>query len=428
MSIINRFFKLQESQTSVATEFRAGITTFLAMSYIIFVNPLILSHTGMDKSALFTATVLAIVFSTLLMGFLGKWPIGLAPAMGVNAWFAFGIVGHMGYSWQQALGFVFASGILMIIFTLLPVRERLINALSESLKISITAGLGLFIGIIGFKTAGILVPNEATFASFGNLTSMGVILTVLGLIIIFIFEKKKISGGVLASIATVSIISLILGSSSFSGVVSKPISIAPLFLELQFADLLSASSLLMITTLFIVLFFDSTATFIGASTSLVKQKEKLNLTKPLLVDGIATTVGSLLGVSSTTAYVESAAGIKEGGRTGLTAIFIALLFACTLFFSPLLSIIPSYAASAAMIYISYLMFLPLKNLAWDDPTELLPCVIILSITTLTFSIFNGIGLGITLWIILKILYGKWQKSYLPIIIVALLFILYIMGH
>ncbi|MDR2008028.1 MAG: NCS2 family permease [Alphaproteobacteria bacterium] len=425
MSIIDRFFKLQENNTSVATEFRAGITTFLAMSYIIFVNPLILSHTGMDKSALFTATVLIIVFSTLLMGFLANWPIALAPGMGVNAWFTFGIVGFMGYSWQEALGFVFLSGILMIVFTILPVRDRLIKSLSESLKISITAALGLFIGIIGLKTAGILIPNADTFATFGNLASANAILTAVGLIVIFVFESRKILGGVLASILVLSLAAWALGITHFSGVVSLPTSIEPLFMQLQMPTVFSTGILLVIITLFIVTFFDSTATFIGASTSLVKQEKKL--TKPLVVDSIATTVGSVLGVSTTTAYVESVAGIKEGGRTGLTAIFIALLFACTLFFSPLLSIIPSFAASAAMIYISYLMFLPLKNLAWDDPTELLPCVIILSITTLTFSLFNGIGLGITLWIILKILYGKWQKSYLPIIVVALLFILYIMG-
>ncbi|MDR0484698.1 MAG: NCS2 family permease [Alphaproteobacteria bacterium] len=426
MSVIDKFFKLQELGTSVATEFRAGVTTFLAMSYIIFVNPLILANTGMDKSALFTATVLIIVFSTLLMGFLANWPVALAPGMGVNAWFAFGIVGFMGYSWQEALGFVFLSGILMIIFTILPVRDKLIKSLSESLKISITAAVGLFIGIIGLKTAGILVPNEATFASFGNLASPNAILTAIGLIIIFVFESRKIRGGVLASIVVLSLASWALGITHFGGVISAPTSIAPIFLELKMLDVLSFSTLLVVVTLFIVTFFDSTATFIGASTSLVKKERKL--TKPLLVDGIATTMGSILGVSTTTAYVESIAGIKEGGRTGLTSVFIALLFACTLFFSPLLSIIPSFAASAAMIYVAYLMFLPLKNLEWDDPTELLPCVIILSITTLTFSLFNGIGLGITLWIILKVLYGKWHKSYFPVIIVALLFVLYIMGH
>jgi AGZA family xanthine/uracil permease-like MFS transporter len=425
MNFINNFFKISQSGSTIKTELNAGLTTFLTMSYVIFINPLILSQAGMDPSAVFTATILAAVFATALMGLFANWPIALAPGMGTNSWFVYGICLGLGYSWQTALGAVFVSGILMLVFTLLPIRKKLIASLPLSLKMSITAGVGLFIGIIGLKTSTIFIPNSITFAELGSFKNPSVYLTLLGLLIIFIGEYYKIRASVIISIFIISILATLMDITHFSGVISLPGSMEPTFFKLDLTEIFTLGLVSVILTLFIIDFFDSTSLFIGTIGAVKKHIPEKQLSKALCVDSIATSLGALFGVSTTTAYSESASGIlQSGGRTGLTSIAVAFLFLLALFFSPILSMIPLFAAAPAMLYVATLMFSSLKYLDWEDITEVIPAFVILITIPITFSIFNGIGLGLCTWVILKIIFKKWEKKFYPIIFVMLAFIGY----
>ena len=425
LAYINNFFKIKELGSTIKTEINAGFTTFLSMSYIVFVNPIILSDAGMDKGAVFVATILATVFATLLMGLWVNWPLALAPGMGTNAWFVYGIVLGMGYSWQEALASVFISGCLMLIFSISPLRKLLIQSIPISLKMAIAAGVGLFIALIGFRTSGLLVSNTITFASFGSFLQPSVYLTMVGLLIIFTCESFKIKGSIIISMVIISLLSLILGVTHFTGIVAMPPSMNPTFLQLNFKDLLSISMIGIIFTLFIIDFFDSTSVFIGTMAGISKNVEEKQLRKALFVDSIATSVGATLGVSTTTTYTESVSGVMQGGRTGLTSVVIAMLFLTALFISPVLTMLPAFIGAPAMIYIGCLMFSSLKIIEWDDITEVIPLLIIVIIVPLTFSIFNGIGLGICTWLILKALFRKWHKSYWYMLPLAIAFIIFI---
>jgi AGZA family xanthine/uracil permease-like MFS transporter len=426
MSLINyidNFFKISKNNSTIKTELLSGLSTFLSMSYIIFVNPLILSNAGMDSGSVFVATILISAFATILMGLYANMPLALAPGMGTNSWFVYGIVITMGYNWQLALGGVFLSGILMLIFSATPLRQSIINSLTDSFKMAMTSGVGLFIALIGFKTSGIFVPNSNTFASLGDFTSIAIILTLLSLIIIFICESLKIKGSVLIAIGLTSIISLLIGLTHFSGIVSSIPSIEPTFMKLDIKNAFNVGMLSLVFTLFVIDYFDSTSLLV-ASSNIMGNKDSKQFKKALIVDSSATSIGSLLGVSTTTAYSESIVGINQGGRTGLVSLVVGILFISMLFFSPLLSIIPSFVGSAVMIYVGSLMFYSLKKVDWEDITEVIPTFIMIITIPLTFSVFNGIGLAILTWIILKIIFKKWQKDYVYTLLIAIIFLLF----
>jgi AGZA family xanthine/uracil permease-like MFS transporter len=426
MSLINyidNFFKISKNNSTIKTELLSGLSTFLSMSYIIFVNPLILSNAGMDSGSVFVATILISAFATILMGLYANMPLALAPGMGTNSWFVYGIVITMGYNWQLALGGVFLSGILMLIFSATPLRQSIINSLTDSFKMAMTSGVGLFIALIGFKTSGIFVPNSNTFASLGDFTSIAIILTLLSLIIIFICESLKIKGSVLIAIGLTSIISLLIGLTHFSGIVSSIPSIEPTFMKLDIKNAFNVGMLSLVFTLFVIDYFDSTSLLV-ASSNIIGNKDSKQFKKALIVDSSATSIGSLLGVSTTTAYSESIVGINQGGRTGLVSLVVGILFISMLFFSPLLSIIPSFVGSAVMIYVGSLMFYSLKKVDWEDITEVIPTFIMIITIPLTFSVFNGIGLAILTWIILKIIFKKWQKDYVYTLLIAIIFLLF----
>ena len=424
ISFLNNFFQLKSLNTNIKTEFNAGLTTFLTMSYIIFVNPLILGDAGMDRGSIFIATILIACFATLLMGLYANWPLALAPGMGANAWFTYGIVLQGGHSWQIALGAVFLSGIVMLLFSLSPLRKKLLEAMPISLKMSIATGVGLFIALIGFKTSGILVSNTHSFADFGSFKEPSVILTFIGLIIIFICESLKIRASFLISIFFIAIASCFLGITHFTGIISSPPSISPTLFKLDLKNLFTYELLGIVFTLFIIDFFDSTSLFIGTMSGVSKHISPSSFKKALSVDSMATSVGALLGVSTTTTYSESIAGVSAGGRSGLVAVVVGLLFLLMLFFSPLLSIMPSFVASSVMIYIGCLMLSSLKHLDWEDITEVIPLLIILIVIPLTFSIFNGVGLSICAWLLLKIIFKKWKAQYIALIPVALAFLVF----
>ena len=420
---IDNFFKISQNNSTIKTELLSGLSTFLSMSYIIFVNPIILSNAGMDSGSVFVATILISAFATILMGLYANMPLALAPGMGTNSWFVYGIVMTMGYNWQLALGGVFLSGILMLIFSVTPLRQSIINSLSDSFKMAMTSGVGLFIALIGFKTAGIFVPNTNTFASLGNFTSTPIILTLLSLIVIFICESFKVKGSVLIAIILTSIISLVIGITNFSGIVSSIPSIQPTFMQLDIKNAFNVGMLSLVFTLFVIDYFDSTS-LLGASSNMIGKKDSKQFKKALIVDSGATSLGSLLGVSTTTAYSESIVGINQGGRTGLVSVVVGLLFVSMLFFSPLLSVMPSFVGSAVMIYVGSLMFYSLKKVNWEDITEVIPTFIMIITIPLTFSIFNGIGLAMLTWIILKIIFKKWQKDYMYTLLIAIIFLLF----
>ncbi|MGE3362713.1 MAG: NCS2 family permease, partial [Rhizobiaceae bacterium] len=342
---MEKLFKLSEHGTSVRTEVLAGLTTFLTMSYIIFVNPEILSTTGMDRGSVFVATCLAAALGSAVMALVANWPIGMAPGMGLNAFFAFTVVAALGFTWQQALGAVFISGVIFFLLTVTGVRSWLVAGIPHSLRSAIAAGIGLFLAIIALKNAGIVVDNPATLIGLGSLHNTGTLLSILGFFIIAALDALKVRGAILIGILVVTVLSMMFGISQFTGIVSMPPSIAPTFLQLDIAGILHAGIIQVILVFVLVEVFDATGTLIGVAkrAKLIEEGKPNNLGKALFADSAAILGGSLIGTSSTTAYVESASGVQAGGRTGLTALTIAGLFLLALFFSPLAGAVPAYA-------------------------------------------------------------------------------------
>ena len=423
--MLEKLFNLKKLNTNVRTEIMAGFTTFLTMSYIIFVNPAMLSQTGMDASAVFVATCLAAAIGSITMGLLANYPLGLAPGMGVNAFFTFGIVMGFGLTWQQGLGAVFVSGVAFTVLSILPVREWIINAIPTSLKMGITAGIGLFLAIIGFKSGGIIVDHPATLVGMGNFKDPKVILTLLGIVLTAGLYARNITGAILISILTITGISIAMGLSSFSGVASMPPSIAPTLLQLELPDLLSITTVTLILSLLLVDLFDTSGTLIGTAQhgGLLDKDGKLpRIKQALLADSTATMVGATLGTSTTTTYVESTVGIIAGGRTGLTAVTIGILFLSALFLSPLASTVPAYATAPALIFIACLMAQSTKNINWDDITEYTPSMLIVVTMPLTFSITEGIGIGFISYVAIKIVAGRYKDIRPAMYILALVFL------
>jgi AGZA family xanthine/uracil permease-like MFS transporter len=421
---LDSYFGLSANRTDVRTEVIAGFTTFLTMAYIIFVNPQILGAAGMDKGAVFVATCLAAAVCTAVMGLYANYPIALAPGMGLNAFFAFTIVLTYKYTWQQALAAVFCSGVLFLLISLFRIREYIIDAIPYNLKLAISAGIGLFLAIIGLQSAGIIVDHPATLVTLGNLTQPSAILALFGFVLIAALNYRRLLGGTIIGILVVAIIGIPFGLAQFNGIVSMPPSLAPTFLQLDFSRVMELSFVTVVLTLLLVDLFDNAGTLIGVThrAGLLDKHGRLpRMRQALISDSFAAMFGSLVGTSTTTSYIESAAGVNAGGRTGLTAVVVAILFLVALFFSPLAGMIPAYATAAALLYVATIMAKGLSEMNWDDVTEYAPAVVTAVAMPLTYSIATGIGLGFITYVVIKILSGKAQDASPTIMALAILF-------
>ena len=408
--MLETLFGLSKAGTSVRTELMAGLATFLTMAYITVVNPGILSTegTGMEFGAVFTATIIASVVGTLIMGLWANWPIALAPGMGLNAFFTFSVIFGQGYTYSQALTAVLVAGIVFVILSVTPARKYIINSIPKSMKLGIGAGIGLFLAIIGFQNAGIVIDNPATLVGLGDLASAPVLLAGLGFIIITVLDKRGIPGAIIIGILTVAAIAWATGVSSLSGVVGSVPNPTHAF-SLDFSLLATAGFM---GTAFAFLFVDFLDTA-GTLTSVANVAGKINddgevedIDRALLADSSATVVGALVGTSNTTSYIESGAGVKEGGRTGLTAVTVAALFAACLIFAPLAQSVPAFATAPALIFIAAYFIRNLKDIDWDDVSEYAPAVLAAIVMPLTYSIAYGIALGFIAYVVIKALAGK----------------------
>ena len=409
IDMLDNVFKLNVNNTNIKKEILAGFTTFITMSYIIFVNPQIMSSTGMDFGAVFVGTCLAASIACFIMGFIANWPVGLAPGMGLNAFFTYSVVGEMGYSWETALGAVFLSGILFFIMSVTPIRKWIIDSIPENLRIAMASGVGFFIGFIGLKNGGIIVSNDATFLSLGDFSNIKTLLSALGFLLIAILTIRNIKGSIIISILIITLLSLTLGLVEFNGVISYPPSLNPVFLHLDIIGAIDVAMVSVIASFLFVNLFDTTGTLFGVATraNFIDEKGNIsNLDKALKCDSSTSIIGTFFGCAPVTSYVESSSGIEAGGRTGLTAITIGFLFLFSIFLSPLASIVPSYATSGALIYVSFLILSGLQKLDWTDISELIPSLIIIVMIPLTFSIADGISLGFIAFIVMKIASGN----------------------
>ena len=412
MNVIERYFGIDGRNTTIKTEILAGLTTFLTMAYIIFVNPDMLAKAGMDKGAVFVATCLASALGCFLMGLIARLPVALAPGMGLNAFFTFTVVLGMGKSWQVALGAVFFLGLLFVLISAFKLREWIINAIPYTLKQGIVAGIGAFLAFIALKSSGIIVASPATFVTMGKLTDFGPAMAILSFFLIVVFVQRKVPAAVMLSILIVTVISLLAGETHYSGIVSMPPSIAPTFMQLDIAGALDVSMVSVIFAFLFVVLFDTSGTLIGVTkkAGLMSTDGQIpNLGKALFADSTAAVAGSLLGTSSVTSYVESTAGVAAGGRTGLTAIVVGVLFLLALFFAPLAGMIPAYATAGAIFYVAVLMLFTLREIDWDDLTEASPVAVVLLLTPLTFSIADGIALGFITYTIAKLVSGRYKE-------------------
>ena len=407
--MLDQYFGLSEKNTTVRTEILAGATTFLTMAYIIFVNPGILSQTGMDFGAVFVATCLAAAISTAIMGLYANYPVALAPGMGLNAYFTFGVVGGLGFSWQVALGAVFVSGVIFLAISVLKVREWIINAIPMSMKLSIAAGIGLFLAVIALKNAGVVVAHPATLVTLGNLKSLPTLLACAGFVLIAALHYRRVPGAILIGILVISVAGMALGLSEFKGIASLPPSLAPTFLQMDVAGALSLGLATIIFAFLFVDLFDTAGTLVGVAHrgGLLDAQGRLpRLGRALVADSTATMVGAALGTSTTTSYIESAAGVDAGGRTGLTAVVVAILFLAAIFLSPLAAAIPAFATAPALFFVACLMAASLKDIDWTDATEFAPAIVTAVGMPFTFSIADGIGLGFISYAALKLLAGR----------------------
>ena len=411
-SALEQFFSLEENQTTLQKEILAGITTFVTMAYIIFVNPQMMAQSGMDYGAIFVGTCLAASFACLFMGLYANWPVGLAPGMGLNAFFTYTVVGEMGYTWEVALGAVFIAGTLFFIMSITSLRRWMLDSIPLNLRIAMGAGVGLFIGFIGLKNGGIIVANGATFLSLGDFTNLSTLLAGIGFLIISILSIRKIPGAIIIGILAVTLIGVLLELVEIKGIFALPPDVIPVLMQL---DILGALDIAMISVIMSFLFvnlFDTAGTLFGVATraNLVQDSGDIkDLDKALKVDSSSSIFGSFLGCAPVTSYVESSSGIEAGGRTGLTAVIVGILFLLATFLSPLAAAVPAYATSGALIYVSILMLSGMESLNWNDQSELLPALVIVVMIPLTFSIANGIALGFLAYVSLKVFVGEISK-------------------
>lgn len=421
--LLDRFFQLKENRTSLRTEILAGVTTYLAMAYIIFVNPAILSGAGMDFGAVFVATCLAAAASTLIMGLYANYPVALAPGMGLNAYFVFVAVPELGGDWRTALGCVFLSGLLFLAISLSPLREWLINSIPRSLKAAIAAGIGFFLALIGLKNAGIVVGDPVTLLTMGKL-SQPALFAAGGFVLLAALEARRVPGAIIISVLVVTLVAIVFGYQPFEGIASPPPSIAPTFLQMNLSGAIHAGFLTIVFVFLLVDLLDTAGTLVSvaARANMLDAEGRLpRLRKAMVADSAASIIGAALGTSTTTSYIESAAGVDAGGRTGLAAVVVALLFIASLFLAPLAKAVPIYATAPALLFVACLMAKSLAEVAWDDVTEAVPAVVTALAIPLTFSIASGIGLGVLTYAAVKILSGRLREANGAVVLIAVAF-------
>lgn len=425
--MLKKLFGFDPAKTTIRTEILAGVTTFLTMSYILAVNPGMFSQLdGMSAGAVFTSTALAAIVGTLVMALWAKLPFGLAPGMGLNAFFVYTVCMGMGYSWQFALTAVLIEGLIFIVLTLTNLREAIVNAIPTSLKNAIGAGIGLFIAFIGLQNAGVIANNDATLVSLGDITSGSALLALIGLVITGVLVVKNVRGALLIGILLTTLIGIPMGITNFGGVVSAPHSISDIFCQFEWEHVWSLDMLVVVFTFLFIDMFDTIGTLVGVCTKanmLTPDGKIPRVKEAFMADAVATTVGACLGTSTTTTYVESASGVAQGGRTGLTAFVVACCFAVALFFSPLFLSIPSAATAAVLVIVGLFMLEPVKNIPLTDYAEAIPAFICIVMMPLAYSISDGILLGMISYVVLNVLCGNFKRITPTMYVLAILFIL-----
>lgn len=427
---LDSVFHLRENHTNIRTEIVAGITTFMTMAYIIIVNPSILGNTGMDVGAVMVATILGTALGTLVMALYANYPFAMAPGMGLNAFFAFTVVLGMGISWQTALAAVFVDGVIFLILTLLPVRKAIINGVPMTLKLAVSVGIGLFIAFIGMQEAGIIVRNEATLVGLGNITSPTVLLSLFGLAVMGLLVSRRVKGSLLLGILITTIVGMIFklnpAPRGIADIIGAPPSLAQTFLKMDFSGLLDVGLITVIFTFTFVDMFDTAGTLIGVSTKAGFLNEKGELPRAdqaLLADAVGTIAGAIFGTSTVTTYVESASGVAEGGRTGLTAVTVAVLFLLSLFFAPLVKLIPAAATAPALIIVGIFMMEPVMKIDFTDFTEAIPAFLAIAMMPFAYSIAEGLVFGVLGYVIIKLLVGRAKEISATMWVLAALFVL-----
>ena len=403
--ILDHFFKLTENKTSIKKEFIAGFTTFITMAYIIFVNPQIMAQSGMDQGAIFVGTCVAASVACIFMGLYANWPIGLAPGMGLNAFFTYTVVGEMGYSWETALGAVFLAGILFFIISVTNLRRWMIDSIPMNLRVAIGSGVGLFIGFIGLKSGGIILNNDVTYLSLGDFSKYQTILAALGFLIISVLAVRKINGAIIIGVLIVTLISLLIGLVEYNGLLAYPPNIYPTFMKLDILGALDVAMISVIMSFLFVNLFDTTGTLLGVASraNLIDDNGNAkNLNKALAVDSSSSIFGTFFGCSPVTSYIESSAGVESGGKTGMVSVVVGLFFILAIFLSPLAAMVPPYATSGALIYVAVLMLSSMEKLNWKSSIDILPALIIIVMIPFTFSIADGIALGFLTYVVLKV--------------------------
>ena len=407
--LLERLFKLKSHGTNPKKELIAGLTTFVTMAYIILVNPQIMSAAGMDPGASFVGTCIAAAFACFAMGLYANWPVGLAPGMGLNAFFTFTVVIEMGYSWEVALGAVFLAGILFVIMSVTPLRRWMLDSIPMNLRVAMGSGVGLFVGFIGLKSGGLIVANDSNFLSLGDFSKTETVLAGLGFLLLSVLAIRKVPGAIILGVMVVTVSAMLFGLVQFQGLVSMPPDLAPTFMKLDIMGALDLTMVSIVISFLFVNLFDTAGTLLGVANraNLIDENGDVkNLDRALKADSTSSVVGAFFGCAPVTSYVESSAGVEAGGRTGLTAVVVGLLFLLAIFFSPLASIVPAYATSGALIYVAILMLGGMEKLDWSDTTELVPSLIMIVMIPLTFSIANGIALGFISYVVIKAFVGE----------------------
>ncbi len=424
--MLQKLFGFNPAKNKIRTEILAGITTFLTMSYILAVNPSMFAMCGMPANSVFTATALAAIIGTLVMAFWAKLPFALAPGMGLNAFFVFSVCLGMGHSWQFALTAILIEGFIFIILTLTNMREAIVDAIPVTLKNAIGAGIGLFIAFIGLQNAGLIVNNDATLVTLGDITQGSALLAIIGIIITGVLITKNVPGALLLGILITTVIGIPMGITTYDGIVSLPSSLDPIFMQFQWDEIFSMNMVVIVFTFLFVDMFDTIGTLVGVATkaNMMQPDGKIpKIKQAFMADAIATIAGACFGTSTTTTYVESASGVAQGGRTGLTAFTVAICFGVSLLFSPLFLAIPSAATAAVLILVGLFMMSPIKLIDFDRFSESIPAFICVIMMPLTYSISDGILLGMISYVILNLLSGKFRKITPTMYILAILFIL-----
>jgi len=426
--MLEKIFRLKQNGTDTRTEVIAGITTFMTMAYILAVNPLILSNAGMDRDAVFTATAISSFIAIAVMALYANLPIALAPGMGLNAFFAYTVVMQMGYSWEMALTAVFIEGIIFILLTFFKVREAIINSIPMNLKHAISVGIGLYIALIGFSNAGIVVRNEATLVSLGDLSDPAALLALMGIIITGILLVFRLKGALVTGIVITALVGIPLGITQLpsDGLISLPPSLAPVFFKFDFSKIFTADMLAVVFTFLFVDIFDTVGTLVGVCSKanlLDSQGNIPRVRQALFADAVGTAAGAMLGTSTVTSYIESAAGVSEGGKTGLTSLVVGVLFLAALFFSPLFLMVPSAATAPALVLVGLFMISPIQKINLEDYSESLPVFLTIIIMPLAYSISEGIAFGMLSYVLIKVFTGKWKEISIVMYILAVFFMI-----